>query len=304
GEEAVHGKQSRAFAYGDVVSFQQSGAGGYGDPLARDPARVLEDVLDDYVSVDAARTEYGVVITRQDDRLTIDEGATQALRARRQSTSSADRYACESPPDVAFPGVDRPPNLYAYPRAEEPVEIIFIGWNPPRPFGGFWSDPGDRLRRAIFQSLRDVGVIGAESRESDFVEDFLRLGFYFLHAVKCWSRPRYPGFGRDVRNRRSRRILGQPLLKICASCHLKDELDSLRPSAVCALGDVPFRALQELYPDLRQRGAGPLRFRSGRCYEPNGPERPFRLLVTCLPLGSRSVRESFANHLRSFLGRR
>ena len=51
----MHGKQSREFAYGDVISFQQSGAGGYGDPLARDPARVLEDVLDDYVSIDAAR---------------------------------------------------------------------------------------------------------------------------------------------------------------------------------------------------------------------------------------------------------
>ena len=39
-EQVVHGKQSREFAYGDVISFQQSGAGGYGDPLgARSRAR-------------------------------------------------------------------------------------------------------------------------------------------------------------------------------------------------------------------------------------------------------------------------
>jgi N-methylhydantoinase B len=82
-EQIVNGKQSREFAYDDVISFQQSGAGGYGDPFARDPARVLDDVLDDYVSVAAARTEYGVVITGGeadgiDPR--VDEAATRELR--------------------------------------------------------------------------------------------------------------------------------------------------------------------------------------------------------------------------------
>jgi N-methylhydantoinase B len=81
GEQIVHGKQSREFAYDDVISFQQSGAGGYGDPLERDPARVLEDVLDDYVSIEAARRDYGVVIV--DDA--VDEQATRALRGSRAS---------------------------------------------------------------------------------------------------------------------------------------------------------------------------------------------------------------------------
>jgi len=80
GEELVHGKQSREFAYGDVISFQQSGAGGYGDPFERDPALVLEDVLDDYVSIAAARDEYGVVIGGQGTDLRVDERATATLR--------------------------------------------------------------------------------------------------------------------------------------------------------------------------------------------------------------------------------
>ena len=80
GEQIVHGKQSREFAYGDVISFEQSGAGGYGDPLERDPARVLEDVLDDYVSVEAARREYGVVIAGTGADLRVDEAATGELR--------------------------------------------------------------------------------------------------------------------------------------------------------------------------------------------------------------------------------
>jgi N-methylhydantoinase B len=81
-EQVVHGKQSREFAYGDVVSFQQSGAGGYGDPYERDPQSVLDDVLDDYVSIDAARREYGVVITATGAELSIDHAATQDARRR------------------------------------------------------------------------------------------------------------------------------------------------------------------------------------------------------------------------------
>jgi N-methylhydantoinase B len=82
----VHGKQSREFAYGDVISFQQSGAGGYGDPFERDPILVLEDVLDDYVSMEAARDEYGVVITGTGADLRVDERATMALRGEPRRT--------------------------------------------------------------------------------------------------------------------------------------------------------------------------------------------------------------------------
>jgi hypothetical protein len=49
---------------------------------------VLEDVLDDYVSVEAARTEYGVVIVPGGEpgaELTVDEAATRELRAKRPS---------------------------------------------------------------------------------------------------------------------------------------------------------------------------------------------------------------------------
>jgi N-methylhydantoinase B len=94
GEQVVHGKASREFAYGDVVSFQQSGAGGYGDPLARDPARVLDDVRDDYVSREAARTTYGVVLAGEGDALMIDAAATARLRAeRRAARPRAERRA-------------------------------------------------------------------------------------------------------------------------------------------------------------------------------------------------------------------
>jgi N-methylhydantoinase B len=84
GEQPVHGKESLEFAYDDVISFQQPGAGGYGDPLERDISRVLDDVLDDYVSVEAAREIYGVVIAGSAADLTVDEAATARLRADRR----------------------------------------------------------------------------------------------------------------------------------------------------------------------------------------------------------------------------
>jgi N-methylhydantoinase B len=84
GEQVVHGKQSRAFVYGDVISFQQSGAGGYGDPLERDPARVLEDVLDEYVTVEAALEQYGVAIAGSGFDLRVDELATEQLRSQKR----------------------------------------------------------------------------------------------------------------------------------------------------------------------------------------------------------------------------
>ncbi|OGK77742.1 MAG: hypothetical protein A2X52_07965 [Candidatus Rokubacteria bacterium GWC2_70_16] len=74
----VHGKTSEDFGHGDVISFQLSGSGGYGDPFERDPARVLEDVLDGYVSLDQARTAYGVVVDPA--TMTVNTKATEGLR--------------------------------------------------------------------------------------------------------------------------------------------------------------------------------------------------------------------------------
>ena len=48
---------------GDLFRHEVAGAGGWGDPLDRDPALVLKDVLNEFVSERAAREDYGVVLT-------------------------------------------------------------------------------------------------------------------------------------------------------------------------------------------------------------------------------------------------
>lgn len=66
------------YGTGDVYDLYQSGGGGYGDPMRRPVQKVLDDVLDGLVSVDAARKKYGVVI--EPNSCEVDSGATARLR--------------------------------------------------------------------------------------------------------------------------------------------------------------------------------------------------------------------------------
>jgi N-methylhydantoinase B len=63
---------------GDVIRITSAGAGGWGDPLDREPERVGEDVRRGLVSIEKAREEYGVVL--HDGR--VDAAATKALRQK------------------------------------------------------------------------------------------------------------------------------------------------------------------------------------------------------------------------------
>ncbi len=65
---------------GDRVAFYSAGGGGYGDPFARDPHDVAEDVQNGYVSIAKAREDYGVIIAP--DTLSVDVAATAACRAK------------------------------------------------------------------------------------------------------------------------------------------------------------------------------------------------------------------------------
>ena len=59
------------------VTLRLPGGGGFYSPLERDPELVRQDVLDGYVSLEAAQTEYGVVLDARDE---IDWQQTRRLR--------------------------------------------------------------------------------------------------------------------------------------------------------------------------------------------------------------------------------
>lgn len=71
-------------APGEAVAALTSGGGGYGIPFDRDPAQVLEDVIDEYISIERARDTYGVVVigdAKRWETLQVDEEATAVRRS-------------------------------------------------------------------------------------------------------------------------------------------------------------------------------------------------------------------------------
>lgn len=63
---------------GDAFRIQSGGGGGYGSPIERPTERVVEDVRQGYVSVEAAREFYGVVLDPK--TFAVDVSATEKLR--------------------------------------------------------------------------------------------------------------------------------------------------------------------------------------------------------------------------------
>jgi N-methylhydantoinase B len=76
------------------VNLNLPGGGGYGEPFERDPERVLEDVINGYVSVETAERDYGVVVqylggadcvVRLPEHYAIDWPGTRQLRRNRRN---------------------------------------------------------------------------------------------------------------------------------------------------------------------------------------------------------------------------
>ena len=74
------GKFTMTVRKGDVLRHVLAGAGGWGDPLERDPGAVLRDVRNELLSPARARADYGVVVDTQ--RWAVDAAATETERAR------------------------------------------------------------------------------------------------------------------------------------------------------------------------------------------------------------------------------
>ncbi|HNZ58287.1 MAG TPA: hydantoinase B/oxoprolinase family protein [Syntrophorhabdaceae bacterium] len=83
----VNGVQGNSYGLtqmkpGDVVTIDAPGGGGYGNPSEREPQMVLHDVIEGYVSIEEAKSEYGVVI--DPTTFEIDTEKTDRLRKSKQ----------------------------------------------------------------------------------------------------------------------------------------------------------------------------------------------------------------------------
>ena len=80
-------------APGTFLRYMTGGGGGWGDPLTRDPERVKNDVRDEYVTIEGAWRDYGVVVrgdpVNHPERLIVDLEATRKRRAELAAARSA-----------------------------------------------------------------------------------------------------------------------------------------------------------------------------------------------------------------------
>src|SRR5258708_36442384 len=74
----MHGSHKPVAMNSDVI-VRTGGGGGWGEALERDPERVRCDVLEEFVSKEAARDLYGVVLKED---LSVDQAATRDLRRK------------------------------------------------------------------------------------------------------------------------------------------------------------------------------------------------------------------------------
>lgn len=91
GRKQLPGKFMRTFLRGELYEAVLAGGGGWGDPLERDSAAVLEDLIDGKVTREAAWRDYGVCLDASGKR--IDEAATAARRAELRALRSASTAA-------------------------------------------------------------------------------------------------------------------------------------------------------------------------------------------------------------------
>jgi N-methylhydantoinase B len=67
---------------GASAIVRTGGGGGWGDPCEREPALVIDDVREEFISRKSARDLYGVVIG---DDFTLDAASTEALRKQKRA---------------------------------------------------------------------------------------------------------------------------------------------------------------------------------------------------------------------------
>ena len=82
-EKLPYSKMTRQVNQGDIITLITPGAGGWGDPLERDPGKVLWDVTEEFISSERAEECYGVVVRKKGfRRYEIDREATEVLRGK------------------------------------------------------------------------------------------------------------------------------------------------------------------------------------------------------------------------------
>jgi len=150
-----------------------------------------------------------------------------------------------------------PPRI-EYPPSPKRVDVLFIGWNPPGE-KHFWNNTEDNLLHNLTWVFEQLGWL----KQSDIRAVFSEKRFYFTHAVKCWTKAKFDW-----------QISG--LVDRCADNVLREEIEKLNPNTICALGKLPHKAVQSIWPSAIPSS---IKYGEGWCEVVEAR----RIIVTCFP---------------------
>ena len=208
---------------GEVIRIRTTGGGGWGNPLERDPALVVRDVVWRKVSPEAALASYGVVLTGSldDDSLAYDEAATAAERASRPA-----------PTDVFFdrgPGYARLSGGAGARGGRRPVsaaDLLALHHGPGFVLPNAWDAGSARILEQV--GFPAIATTSAGIAWSLGVPDggALDLDTMLEHVGRHRGRGRRPGHRRPgVRlRRRRRRPSGAPSRSGAVGGNLEDQV--------------------------------------------------------------------------------
>ncbi|MCC7274838.1 MAG: hydantoinase B/oxoprolinase family protein [Alphaproteobacteria bacterium] len=153
---------------GDAVVIRSAGGGGYGDPLERPLARVLDDLEQGYVSPESAHGDYGLVLAADGGiDVPASEAARAAIRAARVTLAVVEGADCYEAGSVSRrricrinPASARDAGL----RADDIVELMsptaapLRAWVVLDPAVGAGTLPLDALGRRVIQAALGARV--------------------------------------------------------------------------------------------------------------------------------------------------
>ena len=100
---------------GELIRIRTTGGGGWGDPLERPVEEVRRDLEWGKISIEGARKDYGVIATRENESILIDEAGSLSLRQQMNSMR---------PPKEAF--FDRGPGYALLANGQASAEVDFL----------------------------------------------------------------------------------------------------------------------------------------------------------------------------------
>lgn len=178
-------------------------------------------------------------------RLQVDVGACARCSAELPDVS------VECPPGLLYPPGVEPP---------DPLRVLFVGVAPPENARHFYTATSDNLRRGLFDVLAQVG------RPCPTVDGFIARGFFLVHTAKCAIRGTTKP---DLR-----------VAKLCASTHLRREIECLLPDGLCFLSKkIGFPVCADLLSHWGH--SGPVEF--GQVTTVIVEDRPLHVVATAWP---------------------